>query len=112
MGQRPDSVPISTESEGSLPILANPQARSVFLTDGAREAEKVLDSPSTVEALEDATLTQLANALLDRIDKMSYTELRHLREDLDTPENHALTEARDQLADLCRLIASPSPASA
>ena len=93
-------------------ILANPQARSVFLTDGAREAEKVLDSPSTVEALEDATLTQLANALLDRIEKMSYTELRHLREDLDTPENHALTEARDQLAELCRLIASPSPASA
>ena len=93
-------------------ILANPQARSVFLTDGAREAEKVLDSPSTVEALEDATLTQLANALLDRIDKMSYTDLRRLREDLDTPENHALTEARDQLAELCRLIASPSPASA
>ena len=93
-------------------ILANPQAQSVFLTHGAREAEKVLDSPSTVEALEDATLTQLANALLGRIDKMSYTDLRRLREDLDTPENHALTEARDQLADLCRLIASPSPTSA
>ena len=93
-------------------ILANPQARSVFLTDGAREAEKVLDSPSTVEALEDATLIQLANALLDRIDKMSYTDLRRLREDLDTPENHALTEARDQLTELCRLIASPSPTSA
>ena len=93
-------------------ILANPQARSVFLTDGAREAEKVLDSPSTVEALEDATLIQLANALLDRIDKMSYTDLRRLREDLDTLENHALTEARDQLTELCRLIASPSPTSA
>ena len=89
-------------------ILANPQARSVFLTDGAREAEKVLDSPSTVEALEDATLVQLANALVERIDKMSYTDLRRLREDLDTPENHALTEARDQLAELCKLIASPS----
>ena len=88
-------------------ILANPQARSVFLTDGAREAEKVLGSPSTVEALEDATLTQLANALLNRIDKMSYTDLRRLREDLDTPENHALTEARDRLAELCTDIASP-----
>ena len=88
-------------------ILANPQARSVFLTDGAREAEKVLGSPSTVEALEDATLTQLANALLNRIDKMSYTDLRRLREDLATPENHALTEARDRLAELCTDIASP-----
>ena len=93
-------------------ILANPQARSVFLTDGARDAEKVLDSPSTVEALKDATLTQLANALLDRVDKMSYPDLLRLRDDLDTPENHALTEARDQLAELCRLIASPSPTSA
>ena len=44
-------------------VLANPHARSVFLTEGVREAEKVLDSPSTVEALEGATLTQLANAL-------------------------------------------------
>ena len=93
-------------------ILANQQARRVFLTDGAREAEKVLDSPSTVEALEEATLIQLANALLDRIDKMSYTDLRRLREDLDTPENHALTEARDQLTELCKLIASPSSTSA
>ena len=93
-------------------ILANPQARKVFLTDGAREAEKVLDSPSTVEALEDATLLQLANALMGRIDKMSYTDLRRLRENLDTPENHALSEARDRLVDLCTDIASPSPTSA
>ena len=93
-------------------ILANPKARSVFLTQGAREAEKVLDSPSTIEALEDATLTQLANALLERIDKMRYPDLLRLREDLDTPENHALTEARDQLAGLCRLIASPSATNA
>ena len=89
-------------------ILANPEARRVFLAHGAREAQKVLDSPSTSEALEEATLTQLAAALVGRIEKMSYTDLRRLREDLDTAENHALTEARDQLAELCKLIASPS----
>ena len=89
-------------------ILANSEARRVFLAQGAREAQKVLDSPSTVEALEDATLTQLTAALVDRIDKMSYTDLRRLREDLDTAENHALTEARDRLTELCRLIASPT----
>ena len=93
-------------------ILANPQARRVFLTHGAREAEKVLDSPSTVEALEDATLVQLADALSNRIAKMGYTDFLRLREDLNTPENHALTEARDQLAELCRLIASPSTTNA
>ena len=93
-------------------ILANPHARRVFLTHGAREAEKVLDSPSTVEALEDATLVQLADALSNRIAKMGYTDFLRLREDLNTPENHALTDARDQLAELCRLIASPSTTNA
>ena len=97
----------------SLPaILGNPEARRVFLKDGAREAQKVLDSPSTIEALQDATLSQLAGALLDRIDKMSYTDLRRLREDLDTPENYTITEARDRLTELCKDIASPTPYSA
>ncbi len=97
----------------SLPaILSNPEAKSVFLKHGAREAQKVLNSPSTVEALQDATLTQLAEALSDRIDKMSYTDLRRLREDLDAPDNHALTEARDQLVELCKDIVAPAPYSA
>lgn len=93
-------------------FLADPQARDVFLAHGAREAEKVLNSPSTAEALEDASLAQLANALSDRVEKLTYTDLRRLRDDLDTPENHALTAARDQLAALCRDIASPSPTDA
>ena len=92
-------------------ILANPKARRVFLTDGVREAEKVLDRPSTVEALEDATLAQLANALSNRIGTMSYTDLLRLREDLGTAENRALTEARNQLIELCKDIASPSPST-
>ena len=89
-------------------ILADPEAQRIFLAHGAREAEKVLASPSTVEALGDATLVQLATALVDRIDNMTYADILRLRGDLDTPENHALTDARDQLAQLCRDIVSPS----
>ena len=89
-------------------ILANLQAQKVFLSHGAREAEKILDSPSTVEALADATLYQLANALLGRIENMIYADMQRLRQNLDTPENHTLTEARDQLTQLCRDIASTS----
>ena len=108
-----DQVLYPSDRVRKLPaILANTQARRVFLTHGAREAEKVLDSPSTVEALEDATLVQLADALSNRIAKMGYTDFLRLREDLNTPENHALTEARDQLAELCKLIASPSTTNA
>lgn len=93
-------------------ILANPRAQQVFLTHGAREAEKVLDSPSTVEALEDATLIQLLDALSSQIARMTYQDLLRLREDLNSPENHALTEARDQLTQLCGDIASPSTTNA
>ena len=108
-----DQILYPSDRVRKLPaILANPQAERVFLTHGAREAEKVLDSPSTVEALEDATLVQLADALSNRIAKMAYTDLLRLREDLNTPENLALTDARDQLAELCRLIASPSTTNA
>ena len=89
-------------------ILANTQAQSIFISHGAREAEKVLDSRSTVEALADATLFQLARELLSRIENMSYADVRRLRGDLDTPENHMLTEARDQLTQLCSDIASPN----
>lgn len=89
-------------------ILADPKAKEVFLKDGAREAEKVLVSPSTFEALEDATLEQLANALVSRIEKMRYQNLRDLRNNLSSDENFALTQARDELTQLCADIASPN----
>lgn len=93
-------------------ILADPQARSVFLTDGAREAEKILNSPSTIEALEEATMFQLADALSAGISNLGYEDFFRLREDLNTPQNRSLTDARDQLVELCRRIASPPPNSA
>lgn len=93
-------------------ILANPQAREIFLEHGAREAEKVLNGPSTAEALNDASLVQLANALSDRINSMSYPEVLRLREGLNTEENRSLTDARDQLIQLCVDIAAPPPHSA
>lgn len=93
-------------------ILSNPEARRVFLAHGAREAEKVLNTPSTVDALNDATMSQLAAALTERIDKMSYNDLRRLRDDLDTPEHRVIIEARDRLIQLCEDIVAPSITSA
>ena len=108
-----DRILYPLETVRKLPaILANPQARSVFLADGAREAEKVLISRPTGEALEDATLVQLAEALSDRITHLGYADFLRLRKDLDTAEIHALTEAMDQLIELCSLIASPPPTHA
>lgn len=88
-------------------ILGNAKARDVFLADGAREAEKVLDIPSALDALDNASLFELASAIAKRIEKMEYGEIGRLREDLETPENYALTNAREQLINLCKYIAEP-----
>ena len=87
-------------------IFSDTDARRAFFKHGAREAQKLLDGASTEEALQQATLTQLAFEISDRVEGMTYADLLHFRDDLDTPENHALTEARDLLIRLCKDIAS------
>ena len=82
-------------------ILRNADAKKVFLDDGAREAVKVLDRPSPDQALNDATLEQLARELTKRILNMQLRELRRLQEDLAADTNEILLQARDELTALC-----------
>ena len=89
-------------------ILRDPEAKRIFLIDGAREAEKVLDKPSPDEALNTATMEQLARELIKRILTMQYRELQRLQEDLNSDVNNTLLEARDTLTQLCSDIASDS----
>jgi hypothetical protein len=87
-------------------ILQNPKSKEVFLSDGAREAIKVLDVPAPDKALKDATLDQLAREMVRRVLSMSYSDLQQLRADVASAENAALCAARDQLSQLCADIAS------
>lgn len=90
----------------SLPrILENPKSKKVFLKDGAREAVKVLDVPSSDHALKEVSLEQLAREINRRVLGIKYEEIQRLRSDLASEENEALCDARDQLAQLCMDIA-------
>ena len=91
----------------SLPrILRNPEARDIFLRDGAREAIKVLDAPSPTESIRNATFTQLLNEVKRRIWMMPYSELRRLKEQTGEADSDAILEARDALVQLTEDLAS------
>ncbi len=87
-------------------ILRDPKSRETFLRDGAQEAIKVLDVPSPDEAIKNATLEQLAREINRRVLSMAYSELQRLRSEFNTEEHQALTDARDQLTQLCSDIAT------
>ncbi len=91
----------------SLPrILRNPKAKEVFLTDGAQEAVKALDSPLPEESLKSASLSQLLNEVKRRIWEMPYAQLRQLKEQVGSAEGESIVETRYALDQLCQDIAS------
>ena len=48
-------------------IMENAEARHIFLQDGAREAIKILEAPDLDTKLREASISQLARALLEKI---------------------------------------------
>ncbi len=87
-------------------ILDNPKSRAIFLKSGATEAIKVLDVPAITEALKDVPLEDLAREMCRRVNTMPYQELQRLRSNMNSDENAILCEARDQLVQVCKDIAS------
>lgn len=87
-------------------ILQNKKSHEVFLRDGAQEAIKVLDVPSTGVALTDATLEQLARELCKRVNTLEYSDVLRLRSETDVEEKDMLYDVRDALVDLCEDITS------
>lgn len=91
----------------SLPrILKDPKAKEVFLADGAREAQRLLETPSADKVIKDVSLEQLAQEMTRRIEQMPYRDMLGLRTTINSDENIALCDARDQLIRLCKDISS------
>ena len=59
-------------------ILENEEARHTFLSEGAREAIKKLDAPDLDTKLREASISQLARALQEKINTLSYDEAKHI----------------------------------
>lgn len=89
-------------------ILQNKKSHEVFLTEGAQEAIRLLDVPTTGVGLIDATLEQLARELCKRINALEYGDVLRLRAETNIDEKEVLYDARDALVGLCEDITSES----
>jgi len=87
-------------------ILQHEKSKQVFLTDGAREAIKVLDALEKPEevSLEDASLETLAKEIYKRINEIPYNEIMRLRSETDAEEKDLIRNALDALTNLWKDI--------
>ena len=85
-------------------ILADKKTKKIFLSEGAREAIKILDAPIDDDILKGASLETLACEISRRIRSIQYRELKQLREEQESPKVINLMEARDELVGLCEDI--------
>ena len=57
------------------------QAKQKFLSDGSTEALKVFIQPSMGTVLEDATLTELMQALTSKVGNLGWMEIEQMADD-------------------------------
>lgn len=74
-------------------ILRKPQAKEVFIHEGAKAAIQALDKPDMGKALQEANIAQLAQALAQAIYGLPWKEAQKIRSDPGTEAGQALSEA-------------------
>ena len=84
-------------------ILKDGEAKRTFLSEGAREAIKKLDAPGLDTRLKEASTSQLARALQEKINTLSYEEAKHIASE---PDSEVHQDLQDLLACL-KLLFSP-----
>lgn len=89
-------------------VLANPKAKAIFLKKDIKAALDVLDKPELTAGLKDASLSQLARALTEKIGSLPYSEINRLRENSDEDAIRYVDEAREAAETLLADISSPS----
>ncbi len=85
-------------------ILRNEKAREIFLKQGARKAEAVLEKPNLNRTLQEAEIGQLARALVDRIASLPYVEYQRIGSEPGGDTAQALIEAQTELANLTKSL--------
>ena len=78
-------------------ILKNKRATQVLLKKGAKEAFKFLDRPDLSKALQEASISQLSQALAEAINSIQFAQYEELRKNPTSETNQALLEAQDAL---------------
>ena len=82
-------------------ILDNPEARRVFLREGARAAINTLDAPDLDTRLREANISQLARALQEKIGLLSFDDAERIA---SQPDSEEYLELRDLLTSVGELL--------
>lgn len=85
-------------------ILRNERAREIFLRQGARPAEAVLERPDLTRTLQEAEIGQLARALVGRIAALQYDEQQRIQADPGGETAQSLVDAETELAKLLKWL--------
>lgn len=78
-------------------ILKDPEARDTFLSEGAREAIKILERGDPKTTLEQATIEDLCNALVRKLRDISFKEVETLKESPESDKAQSILDLRDEL---------------
>ncbi len=82
-------------------ILDNPDARRVFLREGARAAITTLDAPDLDTRLRESDISQLAKALQEKIGRLSYDDAERIA---SRPESEEYLDLQDLLISVGELL--------
>ena len=82
-------------------ILINPEARQVFLSEGARAAIKILDAPDLDTRLRESNISQLARALQEKMGLLSYDNAQNIR---SQPQSEEHLDLKDLLMSVGELL--------
>ena len=85
-------------------ILRNERAREIFLKQGARKAEAVLEKPDLNRTLQEAEIGQFARALVGKIGSLTYRECQRIGNDIGGDTAQALIEAQAELTNLTKSL--------
>ena len=84
-------------------ILNNPEAKRTFLRDGARAAVRELDAPDLDTKLREANVSQLARALQEKINTLSYDQSQAITENQDSDDYLDLHDLHTTIQELLKL---------
>ena len=85
-------------------ILRNKKAREIFLKQGARKAESVLEKPDLSRTLQEAEIGQIARALVNKIASLPYSECQRISNDIGGDTAQALIEAQVELSEMTKSL--------
>lgn len=85
-------------------ILSDEVAKEIFLAEGAREALKVFDRGDPKQTLNDASLTELSQALTRKLSELSFDDAQRLKDNPDSDHSQALLDLHDEIINLIKFI--------